>query len=81
MIEQLRHPFHLELAVGLLDGELDVLLIMLVDGQPFHLHVVYQVPEDLLVEGEEGEVGHYAEDALSYADFKVAHVLAIVDGL
>lgn len=81
VIKQFRHPFHLELAVSLLDGEFDVLFVMLVDGQPFHLHIINQVPQDFLVEGEEWEVWHYAEHSLRDTDLQVAYVLAVVDGL
>ena len=81
VVKQLSHPLHLELAVRLLDRQLDVLLVVLVDRQTLHLHVVYQVPQNLLVESEEGEVRHDAEDSLRDADLQVADVLANVDRL
>lgn len=67
VVEQLSHPLHLELAICLFNGQLDVLFIVFVDSQSFHLNIVDQIPQDLLIEGKEGEVRHDAEYSLSNA--------------
>jgi hypothetical protein len=41
---------------------------MLVHHQPVHLYDVYQIAEDVLEEGEEGVVCHYAKYPLRYTD-------------
>lgn len=56
MIKQLDQSLHLKPTVCLLDGQLDVLFVVFVDGQTLHLYDVYEVSQDLLVETEEGVV-------------------------
>ena len=71
----LHHPFHLELAISLLDGHPQVffvvLLVMLVDCETLHLYNIDEAAQHLFEEGEEGKVRHYAENTLAYAYFKL----------
>ena len=71
VIEEFHHPLQLKLAVSLPYGQLDILLVVIVHHQSLHFDEVDRIPDDLLEEGEEGVVGHYAEDTLGYAYFEV----------
>ena len=79
VIEKLDHPLQLKLTVSLPDGQLDIFFVVVVHHQSLHFDEVDWIPDDLLEEGEEGVVCHYAEYTLGYAYFEVGwgiyHVL------
>lgn len=81
VIKQLSHPHQLELAVGLLDSQLDILVVVFVHGQSLHFDYVDDVADDLFKEGEEGVVSHDTEYSLSYPYFQLicSHIQCVLN--
>lgn len=75
VIEKLDHSLHLELTVSLLYGQFDVLFIMLIYCQPFHLYDIDEIPKYLLKEGKEGVVRHDTKYPLRDAYIQVIDVV------
>lgn len=68
----------MKFAVCLPDGQSDILVVMVIDGQSLSLHNIYQIAQDFLEECKKWVVSHYAEDSLCDPYLEVPTVIDVL---